>query len=48
MSYKMLEKFIDGNVQCSAPDTFDDMQMGRWAKQLDVVPVHDDRFHQVQ
>jgi hypothetical protein len=22
--------------------------MGKWAKQLDVVPVHDDRFHQAQ
>ena len=53
MSRAMVEKFVagfaDGSVRCSAPDTFDDMQVGKWFTRYlkqKVLTVHEDGFHQ--
>lgn len=48
LSRTTLKKFLASGLQCSAPDTFDDMQMGRWMRSLSTAAVHDDRFHQAQ
>ena len=36
----------DAKCECAAPDTYDDMQLGRWMAQLSVPAVHEEGFHQ--
>jgi hypothetical protein len=36
----------DGKCKCHAPDTYDDMQLGRWMALLEIPAVHEEGFHQ--
>lgn len=36
----------DGKCDCASPDTYDDMQLGRWMASLSIPAIHEEGFHQ--
>ena len=44
----LLARNNDPELTCVEPDTYDDMQVGRWMSRLDIKAVHEEGFHQAR
>merc|ERR1711990_1035674 len=44
----LLARNSNPELKCAAPDTFDDMQVGRWMTQAGISAVHEEGFHQAR